>query len=322
MRQALQKELANPDAAPPPDNDPTPSDAAAPAPPPTVPLVSDCQAADMAALAPSELLGMATWAAACARGRQTQRALAAAAQYDASLAQDAGDARGGRPPKASREAGGADRETVAPQHLGHLLRHLHGCMLSGSLDGDWMQETHPHWRASLRGIMVNAQVQRLAAEAQEKLAAGEEKAEGQAAGGEQAEGEQAEGEQAEEAGAAGGGEDVVRPRLDEEGVCTVSKGSVEALLANAAAWCVKQRCVTAGTMSLLRQVRGLRWLCMGGWGEGRVVCARGVGVAGVGGWVGGGAWGGWGEGDWASGRGMGLLHEMVDARGFGKLWGV
>jgi hypothetical protein len=250
MRQALQQELQRAAAAA-AEQEGGAADAISAA-PSAPPFVSECQVADMAALTPSEILEMVAWAAACPRGDKTARALAAAAAAEdpSALYHGAAPVRGPGQRHAVgvagdsglADAGGLESEPIAPQHLRHLLRQLRLRLLSGSVDGTWMQATFPHWRASLRRIMVNAQIKRLEAE----------RAEAEGRGGE-GEGEEGAGEEAQEE------EEEEEEEEDEEegtgGATKVSQAAVEAILGAAAGWCIEQRAVTTGTMSLLRQVR-------------------------------------------------------------------
>jgi len=263
---------------PPPQ--PPPQDAAS--------LVSSCQSADINSLKPSEILEMVAWAAACTRGDQTQPALAAA---EAALAPPKGP-QGGLSAAlqssrmASELTAGADK--IAPGQLPHLLGALRGHVLTRSVDGAWMQGTYPHWCESLRAIMADSQVARLAAEAAEEGGGGggEEEAAVDASGGdEQGEGvgdgagtvegggdgsssSSGSGSAGEaQAGECGGGDQQQHQQqfeteLEEAGgPLVVSRPQVEALLAAAAEWCIQRGCVTVGTMSLLRQV-GVLGTCM------------------------------------------------------------
>jgi hypothetical protein len=246
-----------------------------------VALVSDCQRADMAAFTPSELLGMAAWAAACPRGDKTLHALAAAAAAAAeapppgggrsrgtSLARGGGAAGSAGPSPATTGAGNlgpaawrVTADTVAHVQLPALLAALREVLLTGSVDSTWTQATYPHWRESLRGVMAEAQVRRLEAEAAEAEGGGEG---GEGAGGDEADG----GGGGAAAAAAAAADDSDGEGADTGGVdpfaaaagppARVSQAAVEALLSAAAGWCISNRCVTTGTMSLLRQVRRAR----------------------------------------------------------------
>jgi hypothetical protein len=213
-------------------------------------LVSKCQAADIGGLAPTELLQMVAWAAASPRGTATPCALAAAAA--------------GAPLVETRGS-----EAVAPPQLPHLLAALRARLLSGAVDGAWLQATYAPWRESLMGLMADSRAARLAAPAQgEEAGSGGEGPEIATGTGEVSEGSTsgcgsgAGGDGVSDRGSACGGSyssgastaapEDVSPRL------TAHRGggrqAVETLLGAAAEWCLSGRRVTTGTMSLLRQV--------------------------------------------------------------------
>jgi len=176
------------------------------------------------------------------------------------------------------------RGALCPEQRHDVRLRLHERLMTGALDGSWLQATHAAWRCCLRRVMADAQSRRLVSE-QEAAATAAAAAAKEAAPAAARRTPTAStpttpvGDSSMEAqmpctnlivtgdgaGSSYNPWGSHLPIVGQVQLAAEARGSVDAmatsialietLLGVAAEWCVSNRCVTVGTMTILRQVR-------------------------------------------------------------------